>query len=635
MKQFLLLFLGMSQLVLAQQEKSFKHKVASNETITQIAKKYNVSEKEIIKLNPGSENGLQENTTLIIPNPQSISYLLKKNDVSSVNYTKHEVQPKETLYSISRQHNISVEDLQQANQSILTEGLKIGQTLNIPDKKITVATKKEILSEGNLHEVKPKETLFSIARMYNVSVKDLDELNADLLKEGLKIGQKIAIPNKKKTINGQARIINNETIFHIVQPKETKYAISKKYGITIEQLELQNPEIINGLVEGNKLAINKSMLKAKNENEELMIALAEKQAVVEKSKAQNAKIEDLEDRLTVQKDLNRKMITLNKLNINLNAIDETKTGSVEKLRLILDANKKIQDVLIWKLDSLASTMEKDLAELKQKDISTLEESKKLEKESYKNIGETNKLIIQLKKDLAENRKIFTGAMQKVQRLTVQENQEYKKKVRENLSDKDRASIEEMNKLNTSQLISERRNEALFTKIEAIDAEKKTELKRKITKATFYSSEAREYDDKLALVKLQRHQKEIVESKKDVASVSETMPESAEVRKKLNDNVIDNDRPTRIEIIRNLKELENGFYLVADTFEDAKLRDEFALKISDSGETETSFFYNVNNFSYYVYVKKYETSDEAIYAYNQKINKPNFDKLFIVHIQNEQ
>lgn len=635
MKQFLLLFLGMSQLVLAQQEKSFKHKVASNETITQIAKKYNVSEKEIIKLNPGSENGLQENTTLIIPNPQSISYLLKKNDVSSVNYTKHEVQPKETLYSISRQHNSSVEDLQQANQSILTEGLKIGQTLNIPDKKITVATKKEILSEGNLHEVKPKETLFSIARMYNVSVKDLDELNADLLKEGLKIGQKIAIPNKKKTINGQARIINNETIFHIVQPKETKYAISKKYGITIEQLELQNPEIINGLVEGNKLAINKSMLKAKNENEELMIALAEKQAVVEKSKAQNAKIEDLEDRLTVQKDLNRKMITLNKLNINLNAIDETKTGSVEKLRLILDANKKIQDVLIWKLDSLASTMEKDLAELKQKDISTLEESKKLEKESYKNIGETNKLIIQLKKDLAENRKIFTGAMQKVQRLTVQENQEYKKKVRENLSDKDRASIEEMNKLNTSQLISERRNEALFTKIEAIDAEKKTELKRKITKATFYSSEAREYDDKLALVKLQRHQKEIVESKKDVASVSETMPESAEVRKKLNDNVIDNDRPTRIEIIRNLKELENGFYLVADTFEDAKLRDEFALKISDSGETETSFFYNVNNFSYYVYVKKYETSDEAIYAYNQKINKPNFDKLFIVHIQNEQ
>ncbi len=626
----------MSQLVLAQQEKSFKHKVASNQTITEIAKKYNVSEKEIIKLNPGSENGLQENTTLIIPNPQSISYLLKKNDVSSVSYTKHEVQPKETLYSISKQHNISVEDLQLANQTVLTEGLKIGQTLNIPDKKIVVAAaKKEVLLEGNLHEVKPKETLFSIARMYNVSVKDLDELNADVLKEGLKIGQRIAIPNKKKTINGQARIINNETIFHIVQPKETKYSISKKYGITIEQLELQNPEIINGLVEGNKLAINKSLLKAKNENEELMIALAEKQAEVEKSKAQNAKIEDLEDRLTVQKELNRKMITLNKLNINLNAIDETKTGSVEKLRLILDANKKIQDVLIWKLDSLATTMERDLAELKEKDIETLEESKRLERESYKNIGETNKLIIQLKKDLAENRKIFTGAMQKVQRLTVQENQEYKKKVRENLSDKDRVAIEEMNKLNTTQLISERRNEALFTKIEAIDAEKKTELKRKITKATFYSSEAREYDDKLALVKLQRHQKEIVESKKDVASVNETMPESAEVRKKLNDNVIDNNRPTRIEIIRNLKDLENGFYLVADTFEDAKLRDEFALKISDSGEIQTSFFYNVNNFSYYVYVKKYDTSDEAIYAYNQKINKPNFDKLFIVHIQNEQ
>lgn len=635
MKQFLLLFLGMSQLVLAQQEKSFKHKVAANETVALIAKKYNVSEREIIELNPGSESGLHENTTLIIPNPQSISYLLKKSDVASVNYTKHEVQAKETLYSISKQHNISVEDIQLANESVLKEGLKVGQTLNIPDKKIAVVEKKEALLNGNLHEVQPKETLFSIARLYNVSVKDLDVLNAETLKEGLKIGQKIVIPNKKKTINGQARIINNETIFHIVQPKETKYSISKKYGITIEQLELQNPEIINGLVEGNKLAINKSMLKAKNENEELMIALAEKQAVIEKSKAQNAKIEDLEDRLTVQKELNKKMITLNRLNINLNAIDETKTGSVEKLRLILDANKKIQDLLVWKLDSLATTMEQDLAQLKEKDIETLEESKKLEKESYKNIGETNKLIIQLKKDLAENRKIFTGVMQKVQRLTVQENQEYKKKVRENLSDNDIASIDEMNKLNLSQTINERRNEALFTKIEAIDAEKKTELKRKISKATFYSSEAREYDDKLALVKLQRHQKEISENQKDVSSTEVQIPESTEVRKKLNDNVINVERPTRIEIIRNLKEQTNGFYLVADTFEDAKLRDEFAIKLSDSGETQTSFFYNMNNFSYYVYVKKYETSDEAIYAYNQKINKPNFDKLFIVHIQNEQ
>jgi len=278
MKYFLFTLLFLSQISFAQQEKTFTHTIIKGENLYQIAKKYNVSAEDIIKLNPGVEKGIQENTLLQIPNNNSVSYMLKRNDVSAIAYSKHQVTA--------------------------------------------------------------KETLFSIARQYNVSVKDLDELNTDLLKDGLKIGQEILLPNKKKTIDGSARVINSETIFHIVQPKETKYSIDQKYGINIEKIEMQNPEIINGLKEGNKLAINKASLKAKTENEELMIALAEKQAEVEKAKAQKAKIEDLEDRLKVQKELNKKMITLNKLNINLNAIDESKTGSVEKLRLIVYANKK-------------------------------------------------------------------------------------------------------------------------------------------------------------------------------------------------------------------------------------------------------------------------------------------------------
>ncbi|MGH2664253.1 LysM peptidoglycan-binding domain-containing protein [Flavobacterium sp.] len=638
MKKLLLLLLGVSTVAFAQQEKSFKHTVLQGETIGLISKKYNVSEKEVLQLNPGAEKGLQENTMLIIPNHQSISYLLKKNDVNSVVYTQHQVAAKETLFGIAKQHNISIDELEKANTEILANGLKEGQTLQIPQNypvQMTSNAKQEGVLTGNLHEVQPKETLFSIARLYNVSVKDLDELNAEILKEGLKIGQKIAIPNKKKTISGAARIINAETVFHIVLPKETKYSISKKYGITIEQLEMQNPEIINGLVEGNQLAINKSIIKAKNENEELMIALAEKQAAAEKAKGQTAKIEDLEDRLKVQKELNKKMITLNKLNINLNAIDETKTGSVEKLRLVLDANKKIQDILIGKLDSLAVTMENDLEGLKNKEVETLEESRKLEKESYQNIGETNKLILQLKKDLAENRKIYTGIMSKVQRITVQENHEYKKKVRESLSDKDLASLEEIGKLSEGQLESEKKNSQLLTKIDLIGSEKNNELKRKISKATFYSSEAREYDDKLALVKLQRYQKNAAENDKDVASTTQETVNAADIRKNLSNKTVDENKLTKIEVIKNLNDLQNGYYLIAGVFQEAKDRDAFAIKLSDSGETKTSFFYNVNNLSYYVYTKIFNTADEAIFEYNQKLNKELFGNLFIVQVQKEQ
>lgn len=627
------MFLGISNLVFSQQEKAFEHKVSKGETITQIAKNYNVTVAEIYKVNPGSENGIQENTILIVPNNKSISYMLKRNNLDAKKYTQHQVTSKETLYSIAKQHNISVEELEKLNTEMLISGLKEGQVLNVAivNPNQILSTKKVDLLD-NQHQVAPQETLFSIARKYNVSVKDLDNLNSEILKEGLKISQIITIPNKKKTISGEARIINKETVFHTVAPKETKYAIAKKYGITIEQLEMQNPEIINGLVEGNKLAINTSGIKAKNENEELMVALAEKQAEIEKSKAKTQKIEDLEDRLTVQKELNKKMVSLNNLNIDLNAIDETKGGSVEKLKLVLEANKKIQDVLLIKLDSLAINMQNDLDDIKNKDIETLEESQKLERESKSKIGETNEIIAQLKQNLAENRKIYTGIMSKVQRITVQQNQEYKKKVRANLSSKEQASLSEINKLSEVQLGNEKKNENLLNKIEAITAEKNTEVKRKIAKASYYSAEAREFDDKLAIVKLQRYQKN---STVEDTSLASKVPEKETIRIDLKEGVYNQNNPTKIEVIKNLNELKNGFYLVHEVFTDSKKRDEFAMKLTDSGEKQTSFFFNVNNFSYYVYSEIIENLDKAVYVYKEKLKKGGlYSNTFIVQILNE-
>ncbi|MFK7000873.1 LysM peptidoglycan-binding domain-containing protein [Flavobacterium oreochromis] len=623
-KHLLISLFFLSQSYYAQQEKIFRHLIQKNETLQAIAQKYKVSVSDILKLNAGAEKGIQENTILMIPNVQSISYMLKKNDVNAVRYEKHQVLNKETLYSIAKQYQLSVEELKEANPLLMQNTVKEGVILNIPQQGIPY--QKKIVFDGKFHEVQSQETLFSIARLYNVSVKDLDEKNEILLKEGLQIGQKIEIPNKKKTIDGRARIINEESIFHIVQPKETKYSIAKKYGITIDQLEMQNPEIINGLAIGNKLAINKTIVKAKNENEELMIALAEKQAVIEKSKAQSVKIEDLEDRLKVQKELNKKMITLNKLNINLNTIDETKNGSVERLRLILDANKKIQEVLMAKLDSVVITMENDLKQLKIKDIESLEESKRLQKESEQRRKEVANLVQQLKQDLVENRRIIVGVMHKVQKINQQENQEYKKKVREQLSDRDQITLNQMKRLDHDLTIKEERKENLLSKINDLESEKKIVLKRKIAKATFYSAEAREFDDKLALVKLERAQKEIPkEQNSEIVTLEEK-------RKILNDNT--NEESTKIEVINNLPELETGYYLVANTFTESIERDEFALRLSYSGERQTKFFYNINNFGYYVYTNKFQTLEEALFEYKVKPRSDLFKKLFIVQIKKE-
>ncbi|MFB3387454.1 LysM peptidoglycan-binding domain-containing protein [Flavobacterium sp. LAR06] len=480
------------------------------------------------------------------------------------------------------------------------------------------------------HQVVAKESLFSIARQYNVSVQDLENLNKELLQNGLQIGQTIAIPNKRKTLDGRVRVINQETIFHVVEAKETKFSIAKKYGISIDQLESQNPEIVNGLVVGNKLAINTKEIKPANESEELMLALAEKQVVVEKTKAKTVEIDDLKDRLVVQKEMNQKIIKINDLKVNLNDMNGSKENSVEKLRLVLEANKNVQDILMAKLDSLVNTMNDDLIELKRMDVLNVDESKRLEKQSYESIGKTSELSSQLKKELAENRKVYAGLMNKVEKIAVEENQEYKKKLRESekntniTSLQQRLSLEEIKRYKIEQEQGDAQNQLLIAKIDSLDTQKKIEVKRHISKASFYSMEARKFDDKLALIKLKKYQDEALKNQSKTTSEQVSKSISLEeMKRELKENPLKNDKIIKVEVFDNLKEVSNGYYLVLGIFTDATPRDKFIMKLIDSGDFNASFFFNINSLSYYVYSDRYQNMEEVLY----KCKKKEEDELY--------
>ena len=616
------------------QESVLQHTVVKGETITQIALKYKTTPTAIYTLNPETQSGIQENQILSIPDV----VLQQRNNLV------HIVGPKETLYGLATKYNVKVEALRGVNETALVNGLKIGQELIIPrsyELEKTASNQQTITTDNSkiTHKVMPKESLFGIARLYNVSVQDLDKANSDVFKVGLQVGQNLVIPNKRKTLDGRARIINSETIFHDVQSKETKYSIAKKYGITIDQLESQNPEIVNGLIQGNKLAINVKQITPSNENEELMIALAEKQVVVEKTKAKNVQLEDLKDKLTVQKEMNQKVIKVNNLKIDLNEIDDAKEGSEERLRLVLEANKNIQDILISKLDSLVYTMNEDLSELKNTEIENLEKSKQLEAKSYESISRTSELSFQLKKDLAQNRKVYSGLMNKVQRIAVEKNIEYKKKVRENSSadlaesDNEIASLDVYKKMELDQKRRDELNEVLLKKIDSLGGEKKIELKRHISMATFYSREARNFDDKLALVRLKRYQNKAQESQsqnpvpKDLNQLN-----LVEIKEAIEHDSLSEINRSKIEVLDNLKEVPVGYYIVLGDFIEAEDRDKFIMKLIDAGELNSSFFFNVNILSYYVFTEFFTTEEEALYEYKQKKNKELFEKMFVVKIE---
>ncbi|WP_456314348.1 LysM peptidoglycan-binding domain-containing protein [Pseudomonas shirazensis] len=597
------------------QDSIIEHKIQKGETAYFIAQKYKVSVDEIYKLNPESQSGIKDNQVLKIP----VHSLVIQNQKQQT----HIVGAKETLFGLSKQYGISVEALQNANP-VLANGLQIGQELVIPQHTANLSKTENTNSSKATHLVVAKESLFSIARQYNVSVQDLENINKDLLIGGLQIGQTISIPNKRKTLDGRVRVINGETIFHVVEPKETKFSIAKKYAISIDQLESQNPEIVNGLVIGNKLAINTKEIKPTNESEELMLALAEKQVVVEKGKAKTVELEDLKDRLVIQKEMNQKIIKINDLKLNLNDMSGSKDNSVEKLRLVLEANKNVQDILMAKLDSLVNTMNNDLVDLKRMDVLNVDESKRLEKQSYESIGKTSELSSQLKKELAENRKAYAGLMNKVERIALEENQEYKKKIRESEKNnsktglQQRLSLEEIKRYKIEQEQGDAKNQSLISKIDSLDTQKTIEIKRHISKASYYSMEARKFDDKLALMKLKKYQDEAIKNQNNGNSeVVSKAVSLEEMKRELKENPFKNEKNIKIEVYDNLKEVSNGYYLVLGIFTDAAPRDKLIVQLIDSGDFNASFFFNINSLSYYVYSDKYPNMEELLYQCKKK------------------
>ena len=98
-----------------------------------------------------------------------------------------------------------------------------------------------------LHLVDPKETLFGISRRYGAPVNEIVSAN-DALKQGLKIGQTIKVPFIPKAD------VPNGSVLHKVTPGETLFSISKNYGVTLDQVKLSN-----GL-KGNDLSVGQSLI---------------------------------------------------------------------------------------------------------------------------------------------------------------------------------------------------------------------------------------------------------------------------------------------------------------------------------------------------------------------------------------
>ena len=180
---------------------------------------------------------------------------LEVNKINGKEYYIHVVEAGNTLYAISRKYAIPVDELKAANPSLTSE-LTIGNRLLIPLKEIVRKDITEGLEiDGNflVHEVQRKNTLYSLAKEYNVEINEIIAANPSI-EDGLKKGMKIKIPvNKIKSEDSNSEYvvpaITNPYVTHFVAAKETLYSLSKQYEVSVDSILKVN----NGLPEGLKI----------------------------------------------------------------------------------------------------------------------------------------------------------------------------------------------------------------------------------------------------------------------------------------------------------------------------------------------------------------------------------------------
>ena len=173
--------------------------------------------------------------------------------VEAQNFSTHQVKKGETIEAISKRYFVTPFDIYKLNPDAKKD-LKPNTVLIIPiskAKKPTITINKE-LQGFNEHKTKRKETLYSLSKKYNVSEDDIKKYNKFLYSNTLRKGDRLQIPKYKIT-----KIVEEveATKRYTVQPKEGKWRIAYKFGVTVEELEVLNPGITEVLKEGDVINV--------------------------------------------------------------------------------------------------------------------------------------------------------------------------------------------------------------------------------------------------------------------------------------------------------------------------------------------------------------------------------------------
>lgn len=278
------------------------HTVVKGDTPYNIAKKYGLTVDELLKLNPSVKDGkIAIGQVLTVKNDKtgsSSKMNVPTKPAAGGQLGKIVLQPKQTIYGITKQYRISETDLRKLNPD-LESHMKIGDEITLPLESIkkygtgqqttasiaksdekTVEKPAVTVSEGE-YTVQQKDNYYKIAKQFNLTREELFALNPGLEEKGLKPGEKILVKKSgngnasgadvfEETKNSKAKMDSgneissknsntaaDDYVTYTVQQGDTVFSIVNKFGISIDELIALNPELSRGLKAGMVLKIKK------------------------------------------------------------------------------------------------------------------------------------------------------------------------------------------------------------------------------------------------------------------------------------------------------------------------------------------------------------------------------------------
>ncbi|WP_335975088.1 PorP/SprF family type IX secretion system membrane protein [Gaetbulibacter jejuensis] len=339
----------------------------------------------------------------------------------------------------------------------------------------------------------------------------------------------------------------------------------------------------------------------KAEEEARAKAAAEEQARQEaeaKAKAQQELEEGQEDEV-VDEEKDTPPEATDNLGKSMNEISES-----------TEASKKEQEALLKKFLDAIDVKDQDLKDLKEEnDLS--EKGIYMEPKPFKSITAENAALEAIRTDLDNAIKTTSDKINELESLYNQRQQIETVAMDEVYLYYQKA----LKSLKAEQAAAIKAKSDLESRLEDINLATDFERKRRIKRALYDNEEDRYAQDKARLNSIKQN---------TPLSISPIPEEEFDFGEELSGN---------IQILKNVQNVENGYYLVVAVHTDVEKRDDFLAKAVASGEKNINFFYDVKTSKYYIYYESFESIQAANAALEAKESKPYKAKASLLKIEN--